>query len=120
MAALRNLLLFVGATLALIAAATCLVIVDETEHAIVTQFGKPVAVYSEAGLRWKAPAPIQRVTRFDKRILLTETRETELLTEDKKNLVITTYVSWRIDDPLAVSSPAQSAAGPRDRFLVVE
>lgn len=100
MAELRNLLLVILGLLTLLAAGSCFVVVDETEHAIVTQFGKPVAVYSEAGLRRKAPAPFQRVTRFEKRILLTETRETELLTEDKKNVVVTTYVSWRIEDPL--------------------
>ena len=81
-------------------AATSFVIVDETEHAVVTQFGRPTAVYSEAGLRLKAPAPIQRVVRIDKRRLLTETRATELLTSDKKNVVVTGYVSWRVGDPL--------------------
>ena len=51
-------------------AATSFVIVDETEHVVVTQFGKPTAVYSDAGLRMKAPSPIQRVSRIDKRRLL--------------------------------------------------
>jgi membrane protease subunit HflC len=100
MAGLRNLFLLAAAALALVVGATAFVVVDETEHAIVTQFGKPVAVYSDAGLRRKAPAPVQRITRFDKRLLLTETRETELLTKDKKNIIVTTYVSWRIEDPL--------------------
>ena len=48
---------------AIACAATSFVIVDETEHVIVTQFGRPTAVYSDAGLRLKAPAPFQRVTR---------------------------------------------------------
>jgi len=81
-------------------AASCLVVVDETEHAVITQFGRPVAVHSEAGLHWKLPAPIQRVTRLEKRILFTEQLPTELLTADKKNVVLSTYVSWRIADPL--------------------
>jgi membrane protease subunit HflC len=81
-------------------AATSFVIVDETEHVIVTQFGAPTAVYSEAGLRLKAPAPFQRINRFDKRKLFTETRATELLTADKKNVVVAGYLSWRIADPL--------------------
>jgi membrane protease subunit HflC len=80
--------------------ATSFVIVDETEHVIVTQFGRPTAVYSDAGIRWKAPAPFQRVTRLDKRKLFTETRPTELLTADKKNVIIGGYLSWRIKDPL--------------------
>ncbi len=82
-------------------AATCVVIVDETEHVVVTQFGRPTAVYSDAGLRLKAPAPVQRISRIDKRRLLTETRATELLTADKKNVVLSGSVSWRVADPLA-------------------
>lgn len=81
-------------------AATAIIIVDETEQAVVTQFGRPTAVYREAGLYFKAPAPIQRVSTFDKRTLITETRETELLTADKKNVVVSGYLSWRIADPL--------------------
>lgn len=90
----------IGIAAAIACAATSFVIVDETEHVIVTQFGRPTAVYSEAGLRWKAPAPFQRVTRLDKRKLFTETRATELLTADKKNVVVAGYLSWRIVDPM--------------------
>ena len=57
-------------TALLVAALTCTVVVDEAEHVVVTRFGRPVAVRSEAGLYLKAPAPIERVTRFDKRLLL--------------------------------------------------
>jgi membrane protease subunit HflC len=86
---------------AIACAATSFVIVDETEHVIITQFGRPTAVYSQGGLRLKAPAPFQRVTRLDKRKLFTETRATELLTADKKNVIVVGYLSWRIKDPLA-------------------
>jgi membrane protease subunit HflC len=40
------------------------------------------------------------VTRVDKRILFSEQQPTELLTSDKKNVVVSTYLSWRIADPL--------------------
>jgi membrane protease subunit HflC len=91
--------IFAAALLAV--AATSFVIVDETEHVVVTQFGRPTAVYSDAGFRLKAPAPVQRVSRIDKRRLFTETRATELLTADKKNVIVSGYVSWRVSDPLA-------------------
>jgi len=81
-------------------AVTGTVVVDETEHVVVTQFGRPVAVHSDPGLRLKAPTPLQRATRFDKRILFSPGRETELLTADKKNVLVSTYLSWRIADPL--------------------
>jgi len=81
-------------------AVTSFVVVDETEQAVVTQFGRPIAVLDEAGLYYKLPAPVQRVRRFDRRTLFTTPPATELLTADKKNVVIETYISWRIADPL--------------------
>jgi membrane protease subunit HflC len=97
---LRALILTLVVIVLAFAAATSIVIVDETEHAVITQFGRPTAVHSDAGLYFKLPAPIQRVTKFDKRVLFTEVRETELLTADKKNVLVAAYISWRIADPL--------------------
>jgi membrane protease subunit HflC len=81
-------------------AVTCAVVVDETEHVVITQFGRPVAVHSEAGLYAKLPAPVQRVARVERRTLFTELRETELLTADKKNVLVQAFLSWRVADPL--------------------
>jgi membrane protease subunit HflC len=97
---MRSLLWLAAAALALLAIATSTVVVDEREHVVITQFGRPTAVHSQAGLHWKLPAPIQRATRFDKRVLFTDARETEFLTADKKNVMVAGYLSWRITDPL--------------------
>ena len=86
--------------LVLAAAATSFVVVDEKSHAVITQFGKPVSVLSQAGLYPKLPVPFQRANVLDKRILITNTRETELLTADKKNVLVSTYISWKIGDPV--------------------
>jgi membrane protease subunit HflC len=97
---MKTLISIVGILVLVLLALTVMVVVDETEHVVITQFGRPVAVHSDAGLYLKAPAPLQRVTRFDKRILFTPGQETELLTADKKNVLVATYFSWRIADPL--------------------
>lgn len=97
---MKKLVLLLVLVVVLLVGASSIVIVDETEHAVVTQFGRPVAVHSDAGLHWKLPTPIQRVTRVDKRTLFTESGETELLTADKKNVVVATYLSWRVADPV--------------------
>jgi membrane protease subunit HflC len=96
----RVLILPLLAIFVVIVAVSSVVIVDETEHVVITQFGRPVAVRSEAGLYGKLPIPIQRATRFDRRVLFTGTDETEFLTADKKNVMVSTYLSWRIVDPL--------------------
>jgi membrane protease subunit HflC len=97
---MRTLIAVFAALLLAILAVSATVVVDETEHAVITQFGRPVAVHSDAGLYLKLPVPLQRVTRFDKRILFTLGKETELLTADKKNVLVASYLSWRIADPL--------------------
>jgi membrane protease subunit HflC len=97
---MRAALVVALAVVFLAALGSALVVVDETEHAVVTQFGRPVAVHSAAGLHAKLPAPLQRVTRIERRILFSEQPATELLTADKKNVVVSTYVAWRVADPL--------------------
>lgn len=70
------------------------------EAAVVTQFGKPVATITEPGLQWKLPGFLNRVHRFDARVELFNTQPIQLLLGDKNPIIITTYVAWRIDDPL--------------------
>jgi len=72
---------------------------------VVTRFGDPVAVITEPGLRWKYPAPIDRVIHFDKRLLVLDQPAPgdpprEFLTLDKKNIEVSTYTCWRIKNPL--------------------
>jgi membrane protease subunit HflC len=97
---MRPLLGLLAIALGIAAIASSVVVVDETEHAVITQFGRPVAVISDAGLHGKLPAPFQRVTFLDKRILFSQLQPTELLTADKKNIVVSSYLAWRIADPL--------------------
>jgi modulator of FtsH protease HflC len=113
-------LLLLAVALSIAVVATSFVAVDETEHVVITQFGRPVAVHSDAGLHAKLPAPLQRVTRLEKRIVLSEQQPTELLTADKKNVVLSTYLSWRIADPLAflTSLRTREAAEARLAALV--
>jgi membrane protease subunit HflC len=72
----------------------------ETEQVVVTQFGKPVRVIKDAGLYAKLPDPIQSTKRFDKRLLIYDVKPSEFLTEDKKNLILDMYLTWRIVDPM--------------------
>ena len=75
--------------------------VDETEFVVITMFGDPQRVITEAGLQFKWPAPIETALRFDNRVLVYEhpspqRREKEYLSKDKKNIVVSTYTCWRI------------------------
>lgn len=71
--------------------------VRETEFVLITQFGRPLYTVGEAGLH--AKWFFQSATYFDKRLRIYNPRPSEFLTRDKKNLVIESYVAWRIQDP---------------------
>ncbi len=75
------------------------VVLDETEMGIVTTFNKPTQIIKEAGLIVKWPDPIQSVIRLDRRLQALDSNLGEYLTRDKKNLVASSFILWRIDNP---------------------
>lgn len=92
-----------GAALAVVlttaSLASSVTTVDAREVAVVTQLGAPVRTISEPGLVVRAPWPIEEVVRFDRRSRLLQVPATEMLTKDKKNLVVEPFVVWRVADP---------------------
>jgi membrane protease subunit HflC len=72
--------------------------IPETEIALLTHFGKPKTIITDAGLHLKWPDPIESIIRFNRRILQFDSKPIETLTLDKKNLVVDTCLFWRIKD----------------------
>jgi len=99
----------------LIGASTSLFTVDETQTTIVTQFGKYIRSATEPGLYFKIPF-VQVVHYFDKRILEYDASPSEILTKDKKNLVLDNYSRWKIIDPLKFFQTVRSEAGAQARL----
>jgi membrane protease subunit HflC len=67
--------------------------------AVVTLFGAPVRTVAAPGLYFRAPWPLHQVIRFDRRARLLNVPAIEMLTQDKKNLVVEPFVLWRVSDP---------------------
>ena len=86
--------------LAALFALSTMIMVDETEQIVILQFGKPIRTIKEPGLNWKFPAPFQTSNSFEKRLLEYDVPPEEILSKDKKSLIIDNYVRWRIVDPL--------------------
>lgn len=85
---------------ALAAAKLCLYTVNEREHALVFALGELKEVVSEPGLHVKLPPPFQNVVYLDKRILTLDAPTADLVqTSEKKNLMIDSFVKWRIANP---------------------
>ncbi len=88
------------ALVALIAIGNTFFILDETQQAIVTQFGKPVgAPRTSPGMQFKVPF-IQKVQYFDKRYLEWDGDPNQVPTKDKRFIFVDTYARWVITDPL--------------------
>lgn len=93
------LLLLIVLIIVLLSAA--LFVLNETQQAIITQFGKPVGEpITRAGIHLKVPF-IQKVLVFDKRILEWDGNPQEIPTKDNKFIYIDTFARWRISDALA-------------------
>ena len=90
--------LVVGALLLGLALLSCFVVVDVTEYGVFLRFGRVAGVARAPGLYLKRPYPFEQVLRLDKRLLTFKPATTEFLSEDKKNLVLHTLVTWRIAD----------------------
>ena len=72
--------------------------VDQRENAVVFQLGEIKEVILEPGLHIKLPV-IQNVRYYDNRVLTLDTPDTErFITSEKKNLLIDSFVKWRIRD----------------------
>ena len=89
--------------------------VEQTEQAIVIQLGKPFGGINEPGLHMKIPF-IQEVVYFEKRILVYDASPTEILTRDKKNLVVDNYTKWKITDPLRFYTTVKNEMGAQARL----
>jgi len=92
-------LALVGGLLAALTIWSCFVVIDVTEYGLFLRFGRVARVVKEPGLFVKRPFPFETVVRLDKRLLTFKPVTAEFLSEDKKNLVIHSLVTWRIADP---------------------
>ena len=82
--------------------------VDETRQVVILQFGEPVRIIKKPGLNFKLPAPIQVAQSFDDRLLEYDVPPEEILSKDKKSLIVDNYVRWRIIDPLLFLQTVQT------------
>ncbi len=90
-------------------------IVNQTEQALVLQFGKPVRVIQEAGLNFKTPF-VQNVEYYDKRLLDFDANPNEVIASDQKRLIVDAFVRYRITDPLRFKQTVGNETTMRSRL----
>jgi membrane protease subunit HflC len=111
----KSIILIVVALLLLVTASQTFFTVHQTQKALVLQFGRPVGEPVGPGLHLKKPF-IQRVIHIDSRILVYDAKPAEVLTSDKKALVVDNYAKWRIVEPLRFYRTVQTITGATARL----
>jgi membrane protease subunit HflC len=74
--------------------------VREGSCAVILRFGAVRQEITEAGVYLKLPWPFETVVTYDERLQYLESGNLETTTQDKRNIVIQSYVVWQIEDPV--------------------
>ena len=89
----------VAIILALIVFLPCIYSVYPSQYVLVKQFGRVERVVSESGVNFKLPF-IQSIDRLPKSTNLYDMKASDVITKDKKSMIVDNYVLWKITDPL--------------------
>jgi membrane protease subunit HflC len=102
-----------------ITASSALFTVNQTQQALVLQFGEPKRTIQEPGLAFKMPF-IQDVTYYEKRVLsLIPQDAEEVILSDQKRLQVDAYARFRIEDPLLFYQTVRNELGARGRLEAI-
>ena len=118
MASLRFISLIIVGLLG-IGAYSSLFTVDQTQQALVIQFGEPKRTIQEPGLAFKLPF-IQDVVYYEKRVLsLIPQDAEEVILSDQKRLQVDAYARYKIEDPLLFFQTVRNEIGARGRLEAI-
>jgi membrane protease subunit HflC len=92
--------------------------VGQAQQAMVLQFGAPVRVEQEPGLKFKIPF-VQNVLYFDKRLLDFDAEPTEVVLGDRTRIVMDSFARYRITDPLLFFQSVRTELGMRQRLASI-
>ncbi len=114
-----RILSLVVVALILAAVSGSLFTVNQTQQALVLQFGEPKRTIQEPGLAFKLPF-IQDITYYEKRVLsLIPQDAEEVILADQKRLQVDAYARYRIEDPLLFYQTVRNERGARGRLEAI-
>lgn len=96
---IKKIVIAVAIILALIIFLPCIYSVYPSQYVLVKQFGRVERVVSESGVNFKLPF-IQSIDRLPKSTILYDMKASDVITKDKKSMIVDNYVLWKITDPL--------------------
>jgi modulator of FtsH protease HflC len=110
----QNTLIIIG-ILAIVLASSSMFTVHMTQSAIILELQKPKKIVTEPGLYFKIPF-VQQVRYFSKQLLDNDSPPAEVITKDKKNLLIDNFTVWKIVDPLKFLETVRNVQGAEARL----
>ena len=107
--------LIIGGVIAIVILSSSMFTVHMTQNAVVLELSKPKEIITEPGLYFKLPF-IQKVRYFSKQLLDNDSNPTEVITKDKKNLLVDNFTMFRIVDPLKFLETVRGERSARARL----
>lgn len=104
-----KILVFIVVVAALMVVSGSFYTTMENEYSVVKQFGKIVQTNDTAGLRVKIPF-IQTVNYVPKAVQIYDLPESEVITSDKKTMIVDAYVLWKVTDAKAYTQTLNASA----------
>lgn len=89
-------------------ASSSMVVTNEDEYSLIRQFGKIDHVVTSSGISFKIPL-IQSVDKLPKKTLLYDLSSSDVITSDKKTMIMDSYILWKITDPLKFAQTLNSS-----------
>jgi len=110
----QNSLIITG-ILAIVILSSSMFTVHMTQNAVVLELQKPKEIITEPGLYFKVPF-FQQVRYFSRQLLDNDSNPAEVITRDKKNMLIDNFTMFRITDPLKFLETVRGEQGARSRL----
>jgi len=79
-------------------AVNSLFVIKENQYGLVREFGRIERVIGQPGLYFKIPF-IQEKDTVTKELLLYDIAKSDVITKDKKSMIVDSFVLWRVTDP---------------------
>ena len=105
----------IAGVIAIVILSSSMFVVNMTQSAIVLELSKPKETIVEPGLYFKIPF-FQRVRYFSNQLLDNDSSPAEVITKDKKNLLLDNFTMFRIVDPLKFLETVRGEQGARARL----
>lgn len=108
----------VVAVIALFVLCQALVVTYENEYTLIKQFGKVDRIVDKAGLSFKIPF-VETSDTLPKNLLLYDLTASDVITQDKKTMVVDSYVLWQITEPLKFTQTLTNVSNAEARINTI-